>query len=123
MTVPDGQTSTNAVIVDDYPEDRDGDAVMTTQEAQLLGHTFARQVTASGLRRSRSPQSSVGEPEPKQPQHQPEHVFDPIRVHTPVISVFGCDDSRCQARGPKCKFHEEFFRVQLWNLSSDGRFG
>ncbi|OWY96284.1 hypothetical protein PHMEG_00033487 [Phytophthora megakarya] len=44
---------------------------MTTLEAQLLGHVFARQVTASGLRLSRSPQSSVGEPEPKRPQHQP----------------------------------------------------
>ncbi|OWZ04907.1 hypothetical protein PHMEG_00023111, partial [Phytophthora megakarya] len=47
MTVSDGQTSKSAVMVDDYPEDQDGDAVMTTQEAQLLGQVFARQVTAS----------------------------------------------------------------------------
>ncbi|OWZ13540.1 hypothetical protein PHMEG_00013110 [Phytophthora megakarya] len=58
MTVPDSQTSKIAVMVEDYPEDQDGDAVMTTQEVQLLGHAFARQATASGLRRSRSPQSS-----------------------------------------------------------------
>ncbi|OWY96275.1 hypothetical protein PHMEG_00033499 [Phytophthora megakarya] len=71
MTVADGQTSKSDVMVDDCPEDQDGDAVMTTQEAQLLGQVFARQVTESGLRRSRNPQSSVGEPEPKRPQHQP----------------------------------------------------
>ncbi|OWZ03941.1 hypothetical protein PHMEG_00024246 [Phytophthora megakarya] len=33
MTVPDGQTAKSAVMVDDYLEDQDGDAVMTTQEA------------------------------------------------------------------------------------------
>ncbi|OWY92940.1 hypothetical protein PHMEG_00037840 [Phytophthora megakarya] len=71
QAVSDGQTSKSAVMVDDYPEDQDGDSVMTTQEVQLLGQVFARQVTASGLRRSRSPHSSVGEPEPKRPQHQP----------------------------------------------------
>ncbi|OWZ07554.1 hypothetical protein PHMEG_00020036 [Phytophthora megakarya] len=64
MTFPDGQTSKSAVMVDDYPGVQDGDAVMTAQQAQLLGHAFARQVTASRLRRSRSPQSSVGELEP-----------------------------------------------------------
>ncbi|OWZ03044.1 LOW QUALITY PROTEIN: hypothetical protein PHMEG_00025293 [Phytophthora megakarya] len=71
MTVSDGQTSKSVVVVDGYPEDQDGDAYITTQEAQLLGHTFARQVTASGLQRAPSSQSSVGEPEPKRPQRQP----------------------------------------------------
>ncbi|OWZ17281.1 hypothetical protein PHMEG_0008802, partial [Phytophthora megakarya] len=71
MTIPDGQTSKSAVVVDGHPGDQDGDAVMTTEEAQQLGHAFARQVTAAGIRRSRSPQSSVGEPELKLPQHQP----------------------------------------------------
>ncbi|OWY99935.1 hypothetical protein PHMEG_00028979, partial [Phytophthora megakarya] len=47
MTVSDGQTSKSAVMVDDYREDQDGDAVMTTQEAQLLGQTLSRKMSRS----------------------------------------------------------------------------
>ncbi|OWZ06211.1 hypothetical protein PHMEG_00021567 [Phytophthora megakarya] len=113
MTVPDGYSTVGTYIHE------------TIRNLLLENRTFTRQVTASGLRRSRSPQSSVGEPKPNRPQHQPpaaeaEHVFDSVSAS--VIPIFGCDDSRCQARGPKYKFHEEFIRIQLWNLSGNGRF-
>ncbi|OWY96678.1 hypothetical protein PHMEG_00032998 [Phytophthora megakarya] len=120
--VSDGQTSKSAVMVDDYPEDQDGDAVMTTQEAQLLGQT------GYGVRTPTIAKPTIfcwrtGTETTAAPTAASEHVVNSVSVHTSVIPIFGCDDSRCQARGPKCKFHEESIRVQLWDLSSNGRFG
>ncbi|POM63196.1 hypothetical protein PHPALM_27534 [Phytophthora palmivora] len=59
-------------VEDMKPKDAEGDSLMSSYEAGLLGSECVERLKKAGVRVTRSPaSSSLGEPEPKRPQHLP----------------------------------------------------